>query len=130
MSFIYILNTEALYHKVARLTEESRAFVVASINFAKVSGNVTTIGCHIGDYTPKFTQSWQLHLPLMRVQKPNVHRLYGIAKIPHLLCENKSDALAKLTLPKDANIYTSTRQICLPDSAPLQFKSLRMNFRI
>lgn len=36
MSFVNIVNTEDLYHKVARLIEESRAHIVASINLAEV----------------------------------------------------------------------------------------------
>lgn len=39
-----------------------------------------------------------------------------------LLCENKNDALVELTLPKDANIYASAYQLCLPDKTLLQAK--------
>lgn len=39
-----------------------------------------------------------------------------------LLCEEKSDALVELTLPKDANIYASAYQLYLPDKAVLQRK--------
>ena len=39
-----------------------------------------------------------------------------------LLCESKSDALVKLTLPKDANIYASQYQLYLPDKTMLQSK--------
>ncbi len=39
-----------------------------------------------------------------------------------LLCEDKSDALVELTLPKDANIYASAYQLYLPDKATLQAK--------
>ena len=39
-----------------------------------------------------------------------------------LLCKSKSDALVELTLPKDANIYASAYELCLPDKALLQAK--------
>ncbi len=39
-----------------------------------------------------------------------------------LLCEEKSDALVELTLPKDANIYASQYQLYLPDKKLLQSK--------
>jgi len=39
-----------------------------------------------------------------------------------LLCKTKKDALVELTLPKDANIYASSYEFCLPDKALLQQK--------
>jgi len=39
-----------------------------------------------------------------------------------LLCKSKNDALVELTLPKDANIYASAYELCLPDKALLQAK--------
>lgn len=39
-----------------------------------------------------------------------------------LLCKSKDDALVELTLPKDANIYATAYQLCLPDKALLQAK--------
>ena len=39
-----------------------------------------------------------------------------------LLCKSKEDALVELTLPKDANIYASAYELCLPDKAILQAK--------
>ncbi len=39
-----------------------------------------------------------------------------------LLCKAKEDALVELTLPKEANIYASAYQLCLPDKALLQAK--------
>lgn len=39
-----------------------------------------------------------------------------------LLCKSKEDALVELTLPKDANIYASAYQFCLPDKTLLQAK--------
>ena len=39
-----------------------------------------------------------------------------------LLCEEKSDALVELTLPKDANIYASQYSLYLPDKNLLQKK--------
>ena len=39
-----------------------------------------------------------------------------------LLCKSKKDALVELTLPKDANIYASAYELCLPDKALLQAK--------
>ena len=39
-----------------------------------------------------------------------------------LLCKAKEDALVELTLPKDANIYASSYQLCLPDKSLLQAK--------
>ena len=39
-----------------------------------------------------------------------------------LLCKEKNDALVKLTLPKNANIYASAYQLYLPDKALLQAK--------
>lgn len=39
-----------------------------------------------------------------------------------LLCKKKEDALVELTLPKDANIYASAYELCLPDKSLLQTK--------
>ena len=39
-----------------------------------------------------------------------------------LLCEEKSDAMVELTLPKDANIFASEYQLYLPDKKLLQQK--------
>ena len=39
-----------------------------------------------------------------------------------LLCKKKDDALVELTLPKDANVYATAYQLCLPDKALLQAK--------
>lgn len=39
-----------------------------------------------------------------------------------LLCKSKKDAMVELTLPKDANIYASAYELCLPDKALLQAK--------
>lgn len=39
-----------------------------------------------------------------------------------LLCKSKADALVELTLPKDANIYASAYELCLPDKSLLQQK--------
>ena len=39
-----------------------------------------------------------------------------------LLCKSKDNALVELTLPKDANIYASAYELCLPDKALLQAK--------
>ncbi|MBO4551008.1 MAG: DUF1016 family protein [Bacteroidaceae bacterium] len=41
-----------------------------------------------------------------------------------LLCKSKKDALVELTLPKDANIYASAYELCLPDKALLQAKMI------
>ncbi|MBR8785652.1 putative nuclease YhcG [Porphyromonas levii] len=135
MSFANIENTEDLYHKVARLIEESRAHIVASINLAEVYtkfrigqyiveeeqrgetraqygkqvllslaakltekfgngwsysnlrqmrqffvvySNLTTTGCHIDDFTPKFTLSWSHYLLLMRVENPDARKFNEI----------------------------------------------------
>ena len=135
MSFVNIVNTEDLYHKVARLIEESRAHIVASRNLAEVYtkfrigqyiveeeqrgetraqygkqvlqslatkltenfgngwsysnlrqmrqfyvvySNLTTTGCQIDDFTPKFTLSWSHYLLLIRVENPDARRFYEI----------------------------------------------------
>lgn len=39
-----------------------------------------------------------------------------------LLCKSKADALVELTLPKDANVYASAYDLCLPDKSLLQQK--------
>ena len=39
-----------------------------------------------------------------------------------LLCKTKKDALVELTLPRDANIYASAYELCLPDKTLLQQK--------
>ena len=49
MSFINTVNTEDLYHKVARLIEDSRARIVTSINLAEVYTKFR-IGQYIVEY--------------------------------------------------------------------------------
>ena len=39
-----------------------------------------------------------------------------------LLCKDKDDPLVELTLPKDANVYATSYELCIPDKALLQAK--------
>jgi hypothetical protein len=41
-----------------------------------------------------------------------------------ILCKTKNDALVKLTLPENANIYTSRYQLYLPSKEELKSKLL------
>lgn len=52
----------------------------------------------------------------------NVKFDYEKPTIGILLCKEKNDALVELTLPKDANIYASAYELCLPDKSLLQAK--------
>lgn len=52
----------------------------------------------------------------------NIKQEFEKPTIGILLCENKSDALVELTLPKDANIFASSYQLYLPDKQLLQAK--------
>ena len=45
-----------------------------------------------------------------------------LKKYKLLLCQQKSDALVELTLPKDSNIYASKYELYLPDKKELQKK--------
>ena len=47
---------------------------------------------------------------------------YHIFTIGILLCKEKKDALIKLTLPEDANIYATECALYLPDKKELQDK--------
>lgn len=52
----------------------------------------------------------------------NIKQDFENPTIGILLCENKSDALVELTLPKDANIFATAYQLYLPDKQLLQTK--------
>ena len=39
-----------------------------------------------------------------------------------LLCKDKDDALVELTLPKDANVYATSYELCIPDKTLLKSK--------
>ena len=52
----------------------------------------------------------------------NVKKDFEKPTIGILLCERKNDALVKLTLPKEANIYASEYELYLPDKNILQAK--------
>lgn len=52
----------------------------------------------------------------------NVKKDFEKPTIGILLCERKNDALVKLTLPKDANVYATAYELCMPDKELLQQK--------
>lgn len=102
-----------------RFTFDERYFYVDLVFYNRLLQCYVLIDLKSGDLTHQDLGQMQMYVNYydrfvkQEFEKPTI----GI-----LLCEEKSDALVELTLPKDANIYASQYQLYLPDKKLLQSK--------
>ena len=102
-----------------RFTFDERHFYVDLVFYNRLLQCYVLIDLKTGDLTHQDLGQMQMYVNYydryikLDFEKPTV----GI-----LMCEEKSNALVELTLPKDANIYASQYQLYLPDKNLLQSK--------
>ena len=102
-----------------RFAFDERYFYVDLVFYNRLLQCYVLIDLKSGDLTHQDLGQMQMYVNFydryvkQEFEKPTI----GI-----LLCEEKSDALVELTLPKDANIYASQYQLYLPDKKLLQSK--------
>ena len=102
-----------------RFTFDERHFYVDLVFYNRLLQCYVLIDLKTGDLTHQDLGQMQMYVNYydryvkLDYEKPTV----GI-----LMCEEKSNALVELTLPKDANVYASQYQLYLPDKRLLQSK--------
>ena len=102
-----------------RFTFDERHFYVDLVFYNRLLQCYVLIDLKTGDLTHQDLGQMQMYVNYydryvkLDFEKPTV----GI-----LMCEEKSNALVELTLPKDANVYASQYQLYLPDKNLLQSK--------
>ena len=103
----------------SRITLDEKHFFVDLVLYNRLLQCFVLVDLKIGELTHQDLGQMQMYVNFydryvkQEFEKPTI----GI-----LLCEEKSDALVELTLPKDANIYASQYQLYLPDKKLLQSK--------
>lgn len=102
-----------------RFTFEERHFYVDLVFYNRLLQCYVLIDLKTGDLTHQDLGQMQMYV---NYYDRNVKEDFEKPTIGILLCEEKSDALVELTLPKDANIYASQYSLYLPDKALLQRK--------
>lgn len=102
-----------------RFTFDERHFYVDLVFYNRLLQCYVLIDLKTGDLTHQDLGQMQMYVNYydryvkLDFEKPTI----GI-----LMCEDKSNALVELTLPKDANVYASQYQLYLPDKSLLQSK--------
>lgn len=102
-----------------RFTFEEEHFKVDLVFYNRLLRCFVVIDLKLGKITHKDLGQMQMYVNHYdrNVKVPDEHPTIGI-----LLCKQKNDAVVKLTLPEDANIYASEYQLYLPDKQLLQQK--------
>ena len=102
-----------------RFTFEERHFYVDLVFYNRLLQCYVLIDLKTGDLTHQDLGQMQMYV---NYYDRHVKEDFEKPTIGILLCEEKSDALVELTLPKDANIYASQYSLYLPDKNLLQKK--------
>ena len=102
-----------------RFTFDERHFYVDLVFYNRLLQCYVLIDLKTGDMTHQDLGQMQMYV---NYYDRHVKEDFEKPTIGILLCEEKSDALVELTLPKDANIYASQYSLYLPDKALLQRK--------
>ena len=102
-----------------RFTFEERNFYVDLVFYNRLLQCYVLIDLKTGDLTHQDLGQMQMYV---NYYDRHVKQDFEKPTIGVLLCQEKSDALVELTLPKDANIYATAYQLYLPDKALLQRK--------
>ena len=109
----------AFIGRQVRFTFEEEHFKVDLVFYNRLLRCFVVIDLKLGKITHKNVGQMQMYVNHYdrNVKVPDEHPTIGI-----LLCKQKNDAVVKLTLPEDANIYASEYQLYLPDKQLLQQK--------
>lgn len=102
-----------------RFTFDERNFYVDLVFYNRLLQCYVLIDLKTGDLTHQDLGQMQMYV---NYYDRHIKQDYEKPTIGILLCQEKSDALVELTLPKDANIYASKYSLYLPDKALLQRK--------
>ena len=102
-----------------RFTFEERHFYVDLVFYNRLLQCYVLIDLKTGDLTHQDLGQMQMYV---NYYDRHVKEDFEKPTIGILLCEEKSDALVELTLPKDANIYASQYSLYLPEKDLLQRK--------
>lgn len=102
-----------------RFTFDERHFYVDLVFYNRLLQCYVLIDLKKGDLTHQDLGQMQMYV---NYYDRYVKQDFEKPTIGILLCEEKSDALVRLTLPEDANIYASQYQLYLPDKKLLQSK--------
>jgi predicted nuclease of restriction endonuclease-like (RecB) superfamily len=102
-----------------RFTFGAKHFFVDLVFYNRLLRCYVLIDLKIGDMTHQDLGQMQMYVNYFdrHVKMPDENPSLGI-----LLCKRKDDALVKLTLPENANIYASQYQLYLPSKEELQQK--------
>lgn len=98
---------------------DERNFFVDLIFYNRLLKCYVLIDLKIGDLTHQDLGQMQMYV---NYYDRYIKQDFENPTIGILLCEEKSDALVELTLPKDSNIYAAQYSLYLPDKALLQRK--------
>lgn len=102
-----------------RFTFDERNFYVDLVFYNRLLQCYVLIDLKTGDLTHQDLGQMQMYV---NYYDRHVKQDFEKPTIGILLCQEKSDALVELTLPKDSNIYASQYSLYLPDKALLQQK--------
>lgn len=102
-----------------RFTFDERNFYVDLVFYNRLLQCYVLIDLKTGDLTHQDLGQMQMYV---NYYDRYVKQDFEKPTIGILLCQEKSDALVELTLPKDSNIYASQYSLYLPDKALLQRK--------
>jgi len=102
-----------------RFTFDERSFYVDLVFYNRLLQSYVLIDLKTGDLTHQDLGQMQMYV---NYYDRYVKQDFEKPTIGILLCQEKSDALVELTLPKDSNIYASQYSLYLPDKALLQKK--------
>ena len=98
---------------------DERNFFVDLIFYNRLLKCYVLIDLKIGDLTHQDLGQMQMYV---NYYDRYIKQDFENPTIGILLCEEKSDALVELTLPKDSNVYAAQYSLYLPDKALLQRK--------
>ncbi|MBR5726779.1 MAG: DUF1016 family protein [Muribaculaceae bacterium] len=102
-----------------RFTFDERNFYVDLVFYNRLLQCYVLIDLKTGDLSHQDLGQMQMYV---NYYDRHVKQDFETPTIGILLCEEKSDALVKLTLPENANIYASQYQLYLPDKKLLKSK--------
>lgn len=102
-----------------RFTFDERNFYVDLVFYNRLLQCYILIDLKTGDLTHQDLGQMQMYV---NYYDRHVKQDFEKPTIGILLCQEKSDALVELTLPKESNIYATAYQLYLPDKVLLQQK--------
>jgi predicted nuclease of restriction endonuclease-like (RecB) superfamily len=109
----------AFIGRQVRFTFEERHFRVDLVFYNRLLQCFVLFDLKLGDLTHQDLGQMQMYVNYYDRYEKTAEESHTVGV---LLCQEKSDALVELTLPKDSNIYASKYELYLPDKKVLQEK--------